>query len=173
MSGQRAKHIFFSIDYWRDLEKEFADSAAKYAPDDTTRNAIIARCRIGLMRFLEHDAEFGTAKEVKVARKGGRPRANQGNRLHVWLAVEVQKAMSKKNTMNGALAPIFRRGRPWRVVTNLVDGNHLDVETFDKAERLHREGQQMLDANPTLARVWAGHLALLVASRKKAQKTPR
>jgi len=166
-SPKKAKHIYFDIEYWRDLEKVCADGVAKYADDDNTRRAIIARCRISMMKYLERGARFGVAKEFPVTQKGGRPRANQGDRLHVWLAVEIQKAVSNKITMKGALAPIFRRGRPWCVGTDLT------VETFEKAERLHREGQQMLDANPTLAKAWAGHLALLMAGHKKAQKPPR
>lgn len=39
MSGaKRAKHIYFDIEYWRWLEKTFADSAAKYATDDNIRS---------------------------------------------------------------------------------------------------------------------------------------
>src|SRR5882724_5198544 len=153
MSGaKRAKHIYFDIEYWRELEKTFADSAAKFASDDNTRRAIIARCNIGLMRFLEQDAEFGTAKKLPLARKAGAPKRDPADRLHVWLAVELQKALSTSNrrSLERVLSPLFRKGH-WRVLTNYVDGKHLvEVECFDKAEGLHREGKKMLESNPTL-----------------------
>src|SRR4051812_21822184 len=123
MSGRRrAEHIFFSIDCWRELEKKFADSAAEYAPDDTTRKATIARCRIGMMTFLERDAEFGIAKGLPQRKEPGRHKSNQDRCLYVWLAVEVKKALSAKSGqgLETVLKPIFRRNRPWRVLTNLA-----------------------------------------------------
>lgn len=179
-AAKRAKHIFFDIEYWRDLEKTFADSAAKYAIEDNTRTAIIARCRIGMMRYLEQDAEFGTAKKLLVKQKRGAPARGADDSLHVWLVVELERALStsKVSGLASILKPRFRKG-PWRVVTDSVDGNHLDIKSIDIAKRLHRQGGKMLDANPALAKAWARHLAFAIAGRKrvsvfrmKAQKLP-
>jgi len=174
MSGRRATHIFFSIDYWRELEKKFADSATKYAPDDTTRNAIIARCRIGLMKFLEQDAEFGAAKRLPQRTEPGRPKLDQDRCLYVWLAVEVRKAISANSGqgLKKVLEPIFRRNRPWRVLTNLAGGDHIEIESFDIADRLHRQGKKLLDANPLLAKTWAGHLSFAIKNASKRVARP-
>jgi hypothetical protein len=167
--AKRAKHIYFDIEYWRGLEKTFADSAARYASDDGSRSAIIARCRIGILRYLERDAEFGTAKKLPVKQLSGAPARDMADSLYVWLEVEKAKALStsKGSSLDLILAPLFRKG-DWRVVTDLVAGNHLDIKSIHIAKRLHRQGGKMLDANPALARTWASHLGWAIASRKRA-----
>jgi hypothetical protein len=165
-----AQHIYFDLEEWRFLEKKFAESAARLDPDDMSPKAVIARCRIGLLQFLEQSyGEFGTAKKLPERKKGGRKKLDQDRCLYVWLAVETKKALSANHGQGLAkiLEPIFRRNRPWRVLTDVAGGSHIEIKSFKSAERLHRDGQRLLEANPALAKAFAGHLRLAVESARK------
>src|SRR5262249_17980118 len=143
--------------------------------------------KIGLLQFLEQSyGEFGTAKKLPERKKGGRKKLDQDRCLHVWLAVEMKKALSanKHQGLKRILEPIFRRNRTWRVLTDLAGGNHIEIESFGTAERLHRDGQRLLDANPVLAKTFAGHLRFAIEGarsrricaaerRSSPQKYPR